>query len=154
MFLKVLKFKIKVVFVSVISLSCFLEAQAEFVSIKTNEANLRAGPSKNYPIRWIYKIKGEPLEVIAEYDNWKKVRDFYNDTGWVHQSIVSRAKFGIIKSSVPVILFSSPDVSSKKILRLEYGVRVKIRKCEATWCNIKVDKFEGWVKNSEIWGAK
>jgi SH3-like domain-containing protein len=130
-----------------------LSEGAEFVATRSNEAYLRAGPSKNYPIKWVYKHSGEPLEVIADFEEWKKVRDFAGDIGWISDGVITDARYGIINSTKAEILYKEPDIKSKKLLKLEHGVRVRIIKCELEWCQIKVDMFKGWLRKSSLWGA-
>ena len=144
-------------FVTLLAL-CFYWSEAagavQFVSLKSNKTFLRAGPSKDYPIKWIYEHKGEPMMVIATLEDWKKVKDFKGDVGWVHDSVVSDAKTGIIKNKLPVVLYKNSDESSKKILRLEPGVRINIKKCEPDWCKVKIDNFIGWIRSNTIWGDR
>ena len=139
-------------FFCIMSVSVSFAADKTYVSIKTGEAYLRAGPSKNYPIKWVYKNKGEPLEVVADFENWKKVQDFSGDSGWIHSSVVSKSRSGVVKAQAPVVLHKSASNDARKILKLEPGVRFRIIKCQSNWCQIKVGKLSGWVRSSQIWG--
>lgn len=129
-----------------------LAAGKQFASLKSDKIFLRVGPSKNYPIKWVYKSKGEPVEIIADFEDWRKVRDFDGEAGWIHFSLLSEAKTGIINSSKSAILYKSSSYDSKKLLKLEPGVRIKIKKCDPEWCQVRIDKLTGWVIKASIWG--
>ncbi|MEQ9115920.1 MAG: SH3 domain-containing protein [Rickettsiales bacterium] len=131
----------------------FSASAAQYVSLKSNKAFLRAGPSKDYTIKWIYKQKGEPLQLIASNDEWRKVRDYKGDVGWMHQSVVSeKIRGAVVKASSPVVLYRSASEESKKMLRVEPSVRLYIKKCEQRWCKVKVDNFVGWIQSRNLWG--
>jgi len=137
-----------------------------FISIKSNEVNLRSGPANHYPIRFIYKFKNYPLEIIAEFEHWRLVRDKDGDQGWVHQSLLSAARYVVIKNSNTTekilksqslknqaIIFRLPDETSYPILRVETGAVAKIKKCLEKWCQIEFSKKRGWIQKSNIWGV-
>jgi SH3-like domain-containing protein len=125
-----------------------------FVYLKSNEVNLRTGPSKKYPIKWVIKHPGEPLRVIAKFEQWIKVRDIDEDEGWVMDAFASpKLQGGIIVGSKLVTMYKRPVTSSQKIARLEQKVRVKVNKCiETEWCSISIKDFKGWVPQKYLWG--
>ena len=102
----------------------------------------------------MYKIfnKGYPLVLLDEFDSWKKVADFKNRVGWISMSQLSKDKFGIINNKAMLYMF--PDVKHKKIAELGYGLTLKITKCKAEWCKIKVNDFSGWIQKIKFWGPK
>ena len=134
---------------------CFISLNAiaaEFVSLRSSEVNMRAGPSKNYPIKWIYKRKSLPLKVLATIDDWKKVKDIKGASGWVHKSVVSTARYALVVNVDYVVMYKYPSEDSKKLLRLERMVQVRVKQCDKDWCQVKVNKFLGWVPKKNLWG--
>jgi len=134
------------------------ESLLRYVSIKSSEANLRKGPSKDYPILIKYTKKNIPLLVIDEIDlygdHWRKVIDYENNEGWIWRNLLSNKRYGIIKKNKKALyanIFLKPN---KKIIG-EIGHRniVKLNKCKNNWCNIKIDKHKGWIKKDDIWGV-
>ena len=123
-----------------------------FVALKSNEINQRVGPGPNYPVEWIYMKAGLPVEVIAEFDNWRKIRDKDGTEGWVHQSMVCSKRNGFIKDA-ETIMYSENDVKSHPIVRLEPGVMVEILKCREDWCLVRSFDFKGWVQRIFLWGV-
>jgi len=123
----------------------------KFLSLKNNEVNLRQGPSFEYPIKFIYKKKYLPIEVLDESETWRKIRDFENNSGWIHTSQLSKKKTAInIKNNS--VLYKKPTIFSKPIAKLEIGRLVLIKKCKAKWCKISSGGFSGWVYKNSLWG--
>ena len=124
-----------------------------FISIKSSEANLRIGPSKDYPIILKYTYKNLPLMVIDEFDKWRKVVDWEKNEGWIHLSLLSNKRFGIIKKKKDnyANVYAKPD--NNLVGKLGSGNIVKINKCINVWCKIKLDKHRGWIKKTNIWGT-
>lgn len=123
-----------------------------FVSLRGNETNLRTGPSKNYPIKWVIKNKGEPVEIITEFEQWREIRDKDGDSGWVHEAMLNGTRHAIIKTTNPTLLFKNSDLS-KKIAKLSPNLRIKLLSCKAQACYVAVDSHKGWVDRESIWGV-
>lgn len=124
-----------------------------FISIKTREANLRRGPATSYRIDWTYTRPGLPLVVVAEYDNWRKVRDFEGVTGWMHISQLSGTHTVIVQRDM-LSLFRRPDRNSPEVARLEAGVIARLGDCENGWCRLSVEEgYRGWAERSALWGV-
>lgn len=125
-----------------------------FVYLKSDEANLRTGPSKKHAIKWIIKNKGEPLRVTMKFEQWVKVKDIEGDDGWLLESLVTTAPQKVIISGDKLVLmYKKPDIASKKLARLQKNLRVKIHKCtKDEWCNISIHDQKGWVEQKFIWG--
>ena len=122
-----------------------------FLSLKNSEVNLRQGPSLEYPIKLIYKKKYLPLIILDKSETWRKIKDFENNTGWVHISQLSKKKSAInIKNNS--IIHKKPTIYSKPIVKLENGRLVLINKCNAKWCKINSGRFSGWINKSSLWG--
>ena len=129
----------------------FANENRNFLSLKNNEVNLRQGPSFEYPIKFIYKKKYLPVEVLDKSETWRKIRDFDNNSGWIHTSQLSKKKTAIcIKNNS--ILYKKPTIFSKPIAKLEIGRLVLIKKCKAKWCKISSGGFSGWVYKNSLWG--
>lgn len=125
----------------------------EFVYMRASEVNVRAGPNKRYPIKWVLKNKGEPGKILSKFENWTKIRDIDGDEGWVHNSMLSKKVHGILLSEKMILLHSGPSKSSKPIARLKTGIRFGVQKClKNKWCLVSIGGLNGWVSKSYIWG--
>ena len=122
-----------------------------FLSLKKNEVNLRLGPSFEYPIKLIYKKKYLPVVIIDKSGPWKKIKDYENNTGWIHTALLSKKKSAInIKNHS--VLYKKPTIFSKPIAKLESGRLILIKKCKVEWCKISSGAYEGWIYKSVLWG--
>ena len=122
-----------------------------FLSLKNNEVNVRVGPSKEYPIKFIYKKKYLPLEVLDKSETWRKIKDFENNSGWIHISQLSKKK-SAINTNNNSLLYKKPTIFSKPIAKLEIGRLVLIKKCKEEWCKIASGGFSGWIFKDSLWG--
>lgn len=125
-----------------------------FVSLRANEVNMRTGPGVRYPVDWVYRRDALPVEVIAEFGTWRKVRDSQGTQGWIHQSMLSGQRAMIILGQTRTVR-RAPDSSSAALARAEPGVVGELVGCpdEGGWCKIKVEGFDGWLRRVEFWGA-
>ena len=122
-----------------------------FLSLKKNEVNLRQGPSLEYPIKLIYKKKYLPVVILDKSGPFRKIKDFENNTGWIHIALLSKKKSAInIKNNS--ILFNKPTIYSKPIARLETGRLLLVNKCDLKWCKITSGDFKGWIDKNYLWG--
>ena len=129
----------------------FANESVNFLSLKNNEVYVRVGPSKEYPIKFIYKKKYLPLEVLDKSETWRKIKDFENNSGWIHISQLSKKKSAInIKNNS--IIYKKPTIYSKPIVKLEAGRLVLIKKCKTKWCKISSGGYSGWIFESSLWG--
>jgi len=122
-----------------------------FSTLKYNKVNLRQGPSKDYPIKIFYKKKYLPVLVFDSSDNYRKIKDHENNTGWIHVSQLSRKKAALVNTD-QMIMFKSSTIFSKPLAVLEKGRLCVILKCNDEWCKIKTDKYLGWIKKESLWG--
>ena len=122
-----------------------------FKTLRNDNVNLRQGPSFDYPIKIFYKKKFLPVLIQDRSDNFRKIRDHENNTGWIHISQLSKKKAAIVIDD-NLILFNSSTIYSNPIAILKKGRLLKIRKCKKDWCKIKTGKFKGWVKKESLWG--
>ena len=122
-----------------------------FLSLKNNEVNLRLGPSFEYPIKLTYKKNYLPVIILDRSENWRKIKDFESNSGWVHISQLSKRQTAINNKNNS-ILFKKPTIYSKPVARLESGRLVLIKKCNLKWCKITSGNFKGWIKKNYLWG--
>jgi len=116
----------------------------EFLTLKNIEVNLRQGPSFEYPIKLVYKKKYLPVIIIDKSETWRQIKDFENNSGWIHISQLSRRKSGInIKDNS--IIYTKPAIYSKPIVKLEVGRLVLIKKCKTKWCKITSGGNSRWI---------
>lgn len=129
-----------------------------FVSLKSGRVNLRIGPGLNYRVEWLYLKAGVPMEVIQEYDNWRRVRDAEGAEGWINQSLLSGRRTAIAApwqrgKEAEILLRGEPDTTSRIVARLEPGVIGTIRACNGQWCEMEFAGHRGWLSQTQIWGA-
>ena len=123
----------------------------KFLSLKKNEVNLRQGPSLEYPIKLVYKKKYLPVIILDKSGPFRKIRDFENNTGWIHIALLSKKKSAInIKNNS--ILYKKPTIYSKPLAKLESGRLVLVKKCKVKWCKIKSGDYQGWIYKKNLWG--
>ena len=129
----------------------FGENNTNFLSLKKNEVYLRQGPSFEYPIKLIYNKKYLPIIILDKSGPWRKIKDFENNTGWIHIVLLSKKKTAINMKNNSILL-KKPTIYSKPIARLESGRLVLIKKCKEKWCKITTGDFKGWIFKSSLWG--
>ena len=122
-----------------------------FLTLRNEKVNLRQGPSFDYPVKIFYKKKFLPVLVQDRSENFRKVRDHENNTGWIHISQLSKKKAAIVIDD-KLILFNSPTIYSNPIAILKKGRLMKIKKCKDDWCKVMTGDFTGWVKKKSLWG--
>jgi SH3-like domain-containing protein len=127
-------------------------AVQHYVTLRANEVNLRAGPGEQFPIQWIYRRKGLPVEVIGKSDVWRKIRDWQGTEGWVHQRMLIEVRTVIVRGTVRP-LHSDPDPASAIVARAEPGVIAKLLECRGAWCRVETADVRGWLGRNEVWGV-
>jgi SH3-like domain-containing protein len=128
-----------------------LSAEEYFLTLRNNTTNLRQGPSFDYPIKIFYKKKYLPVLIIDNSDNFRKIKDHENNTGWIHVSQLSKKKAAIVISEKS-ILFKNDTIYSNPLAILAQGRLCIVLKCNDEWCKVKTDKFSGWTKKDNLWG--
>ena len=126
-------------------------AEEYFLTLRNNEVNLRQGPSFDYPVKLFYKKKFLPVLVQEKFENFRKIRDHENNTGWIHVSQLSKKKAAIVIDDEAYI-FSSNTIYSKPLAISKRGKLLLIKKCKKNWCKITNKNFKGWVKKESLWG--
>lgn len=127
-----------------------------FVSIKADKVNVRKGPSRDHDIAWIFQRAGLPVEITAEFENWRRIRDSDGAEGWVMQSMLSGRRTALVapwsKDRMLPVRRTSDDVAPV-VAQLEPGVLGAIEACSGEWCRLDGDGFDGWIRQSDLWGA-
>ena len=122
-----------------------------FLSLKKNKVNVRYGPSFESPIKFVYKKINLPIKQIDKKENWRRIIDLKNNSGWIHQSQLKTSN-----SIIPLkdkILFKKPSNFSKPIAKIKNGRVLIVQKCERNWCKIKTGKYRGWIRIDNVWGS-
>ncbi len=125
-----------------------------YVSLKSNDANIRVGPSKNYPIEIKFIKKNYPLKVLEEYEDWRKVEDFLKNFGWIHKSLISGTRTGIVLSNDNKAIKLLNTLNGNVIGEIGKGNIVFLEKCKIDWCLVSFGNYRGWVDKKNIWGIK
>jgi SH3-like domain-containing protein len=126
-----------------------------FASLRANETNVRSGPGQQYPIKFTFKLRGVPVRVISEYDNWNEIEDYEGQTGWVTQSLLTKKRTLMVRTTKSFINMHGKNNEKSRILyRLEKNVIGDYLKCSEDWCAIKIEGKKGWVEKSEVFGVE
>ncbi len=131
-------------------ISSVCNAEEIFLSLKKNKVNVRYGPSFESPIKFVYKKIDLPIKQIDIKENWRRIIDSKNNSGWIH-----RSQLKSVNSIIPLedkILFNKPTLFSKPLANIKKGRVLIVQKCKLGWCKIKSEKFKGWIKTNKIWG--
>ena len=123
-----------------------------FVSLRASKIYLRTGPGMNFAVQWIYQRRHMPVEIIAEYDTWRKIRDWQGTIGWVHQSMLEGARFALI-TGAQRLLHQEPADSAQLTAKLMPGVVAQILRCDGPWCRLNAEGYKGWLKRSDFYGV-
>ena len=127
-----------------------------YVSLKSDHVNVRAGPTKDNDVAWVYTRSGLPVEITAEFENWRRVRDSEGAEGWVYHSLLSGRRTAVItmKSKDDLApLYESADETSTVAARLQAGVVAQVKHCASGWCHVAGAGFDGWIEQQRLWGV-
>lgn len=123
-----------------------------FVSLAAEKVNARTGPGSRYPIAWQYQRRGLPVEVVAEYEYWRRIRDHDGTETWVHKNLTSGKRYAVVEGIVRA-LYKKPDSATEVLLTAEPGVQARLRKCpDIAWCQVEIAGTRGWMPRSSLWG--
>ena len=131
--------------------SFHVSSEELFLSLKKNNVNVRYGPSFNSPVKFVYKKINLPIKQIDKKENWRRIIDLKNNSGWIHWSQLK--PINSVISLKEKILFKKPSNFSKPVAKIQKGRILILQKCVEGWCKIKSDKFKGWIKADNIWGS-
>ncbi len=129
-----------------------------FASLKSAKVNSRTGPGVNYAIEWLYLKPGLPVEILQEYDHWRRIRDSEGSEGWINRQLLSGSRTAIVapwqkNRSASINLLAQPDGKSNVVAMLEPGVIGRIKSCNGKWCEATFGGYEGWINQTLLWGA-
>jgi SH3-like domain-containing protein len=127
-----------------------------FVSVKPSKVNVHIGPTMGHEVAWTYTRSGLPVEITAEFENWRRIRDWEGAEGWVYHSLLSgrRTCLVIAKSKDDLIpVHDKADAQSSVVARLEAGVVGSVKRCNGNWCRVAGEGFDGWVPQERLWGV-
>ena len=138
-----------------------------YVSLKSEKVKLRIGPGKKYKTQYVYIVNHFPVKIIAEFDNWRKIRDIDGSEGWIHTSMLSGNRYVLLVhnkiflrnelsrhiAKSQSILFSSDTEKSAPLAKVELGAVLKLNKCKERWCKVEAESISGWVRKENLFGA-
>jgi SH3-like domain-containing protein len=127
-----------------------------YVSLKSDHVNVRGGPTKDNDVSWVYTRAGLPVEITAEYENWRRVRDSEGAEGWVYHSLLSGRRTAVVtlkNKDELAPLYDRADPTSAVAARLQAGVVAQVKKCVAGWCRVTGSGFDGWIEQQRLWGV-
>jgi SH3-like domain-containing protein len=128
-----------------------------FVSLKTDKVNVHVGPAKTYDVTWIYTRAGLPVEITAEFETWRRIRDSEGAEGWVYHSLLSGKRTALVspqsKGKELLDLRDKPDAASAINAKLQHGVLATVKRCQNGWCRLAGDGFDGWIEQPRLWGV-
>jgi SH3-like domain-containing protein len=127
-----------------------------FASLRAGEVNMRTGPGVRYPVDWVFHRRALPIEIVAEFGTWRKIRDEQGAEGWVHRSMLSgkRTALTIGTTNSSQILRRAAETDAAAVAKLEPGVLVSILECDGPWCRLEAHGFRGWLPRKGLWGVK
>jgi SH3-like domain-containing protein len=127
-----------------------------FVSLKSDRVNVRAGPTKDQAVNWVYMRAGLPVEITAEFETWRRIRDWEGAEGWVYHSLLSGRRTGMVtaKSKDELVpLYERANKTSSLAAMLQAGVLASVTRCQGGWCELRGEGFDGWIEQDRLWGV-
>ena len=127
-----------------------------FVSVKADKVNVHIGPAKNYEVKWVYQRAGLPVEIVAEFENWRRIRDSDGTEGWVYHSLLSGRRTGMVMTKSKdelVAIHDKADAKSAVTARLQPGVLATVKYCSGAWCRVIGQGFDGHIPQERLWGV-
>lgn len=127
-----------------------------FVSLKAEKVNVRRGPSSDHPVAWVFQRKGLPVEIVAEFENWRRVRDADGEEGWILQNMLSGKRTAMVapwRQGQAVPLFDAPNTAGGLVARVGAGVVGEVSNCTGEWCEVTAGGYDGWIEQTQLWGV-
>jgi SH3-like domain-containing protein len=129
-----------------------------FVSLKSDRVNVRAGPTKDHDVTWVYSRAGLPVEITAEFEIWRRIRDWEGAEGWVYHSLLSGRRTATVAANGKnkdelVPLRDEPNAGATVVAKLQVGVLGAVKRCDGSWCRILGEGFDGWIPQERLWGV-
>lgn len=130
-------------------------AETRFVAMRADKVNARSGPNIRYPIEWIYQQQNYPVEIIAEYEQWRKIRDYDGTVTWVRKNLLTNTRYALITEPGENNIYAKDSINADIIARAENGVVAKIKRCNQTFCLLNFNnEIEGWMPRNSLYGIK
>jgi SH3-like domain-containing protein len=127
-----------------------------YVSLKPDRVTVRGGPNRDHEIAFVFTRAGLPVEITAESDNWRRIRDWEGSEGWVYHSLLSGRRTALVSAKQPdelVPLYDEANAKGTLVARLQPGVLASVKHCSGTWCHIVGPGFDGWIVQERLWGV-
>jgi len=124
-----------------------------FASLHADKVYLRTGPGRRYPIEWVLTRKDMPVEIVAQFEHWRRIRDWEGTEGWVQEHMVTGRRTAIVAKGAERPLHQEPDPASAVVARAAPGVVAHLLECRGPWCRIETDNLSGWMRRSDLWGV-
>ncbi len=127
-----------------------------FVSLKTEKVNVRKGPSSDHAVAWVFQAKGLPVEITAEFETWRRIRDSEGAEGWILQNMLAGKRNALIapsRKNQMIMMMNSPALTAAPMAKLSSGVMGEIKSCDGIWCRVVAGGFDGYIDQNLIWGA-
>ena len=127
-----------------------------YVSLKSDRVNVRTGPTKDHEVAWVFTKPGLPVEITAEFETWRRIRDAEGAEGWVYHSLLSGRRTAVVTARDKdqlIAVSESPKAESEVTAQLQPGVVTQVRRCDGKWCRVNGNRFEGWVPQERLWGV-
>lgn len=127
-----------------------------FVSLKAEKVNVRRGPSSDYPVSWVFQRKGLPVEIVAEFETWRRIRDSEGAEGWILQNMLSGKRTAVIapwRKDEAIGLYGSASTAAGLVAKVGAGVVAEVEKCTGEWCEISAGGYDGYMEQSNLWGV-
>lgn len=123
-----------------------------FVSLKGEKAFVRTGPGLRYPIEWVFEKEDLPVEIIQEFDTWRKIRGPQGEEGWIHQTLVSGQRTVLVTGEEMIELRKEPAADARMVAKAEPGVIAHLLRCGGSYCELQSDNYRGWTSRKSLWG--
>ena len=140
----------KIIIISLFFTTFLYASEVRFLMLKNDKVNVRYGPGFKYPIKFIYKKRFLPVKVIDNKENFRRIIDHKNNSGWIHVSQLKKVNSLIV--SEDTILFSKASKFSKPLAKLEKGKLLIVKKCQENWCKVSDENYLGWINTNNVWG--
>jgi SH3-like domain-containing protein len=124
-----------------------------FVTLKSDETNARTGPGTRYPISWVYRRAHMPVEVVDEFELWRKIKDQEGATGWVHHTMLSGKRYAMVLGKGPQVMHIDASEDSKPLFKVEPSVIGALTECGPYWCRLQISGRKAWIKKDILWGV-
>jgi SH3-like domain-containing protein len=127
-----------------------------FVSLKAEKVNVRRGPSSDHAVAWVFQRKGMPVEIVAEFENWRRIRDSEGEEGWILQNMLTGKRTAVVapwRKGETLPLYGNANLSSPLVARVSAGVVSDVSSCTGEWCSISAGGYSGWIEQTMLWGV-